>query len=179
MNASAPTVVLGLDGQEPTLDADAWTAPGSCLVGNIHLGPKASVWYGAVLRADNDTIRVGAGTNIQDGCVVHADPGFPVSLGSGVTVGHRAVLHGCTVEDDCLIGMGATVLNAAVIGTGSLLAAGTVVLEGMTVPPGSLVAGVPGKVRRAITDEEKARIRLAARNYTGNAARHRLALTRS
>lgn len=179
MNASAPTVVLGIDGQEPDLDADSWAAPGSCLIGRVRLAPQSSVWYGAVLRADNETIRVGTATNIQDGCVVHADPGFPATLGSGVTVGHRAVLHGCTVEDDCLIGMGAVVLNGAVIGAGSLLAAGTVVLEGTRIPPGSLVAGIPGKVRREITDEEKARIRLAASNYTGNAARHRAALTRS
>jgi carbonic anhydrase/acetyltransferase-like protein (isoleucine patch superfamily) len=179
MNASAPTVVLGIDGQQPDLDTDAWAAPGSCLIGGVYLASKASVWYGAVLRADNETIRVGTGTNIQDGCVLHADPGFPASLGTGVTVGHRAVLHGCTVENDCLIGMGAVVLNGAVIGAGSLLAAGTVVLEGATILPGSLVAGIPGKVRREVTDEEKTRIRLAASRYMDNATRHRLALNQS
>lgn len=179
MDAAAPTVVLGIDGHEPHLDATAWAAPGSCLIGRVHLASEASVWYGTVLRADNETIRVGAGTNIQDGCVLHADPGFPVTLGGGVTVGHRAVLHGCTVEDDCLIGMSAVVLNGAVIGAGSLLAAGTVVLEGTKIPPGSLVAGIPGKVKREITGEERSRIRFAAQNYTGNAARHRAALAQS
>lgn len=176
MDASTPKLVLGLDDWQPDMDDSAWAAPGSYLIGAVQLAADVSVWYGAVLRADNETIRVGAGSNIQDGCVVHADPGFPAVLGSGVTVGHRAVLHGCTVEDGCLIGMGAVVLNGAVIGGGSLLAAGTVVREGAKIPPGSLVAGVPGKVRREVTDEEKTRIRLAARRYVANADRHRTAL---
>lgn len=179
MDTSTPNLVLGLDDRQPHVDAAAWTAPGSYLIGAVHLAAQASVWYGAVLRADNETIRVGAGSNVQDGCVVHADPGFPATVGSRVTVGHRAVLHGCTVEDDCLIGMGAVVLNGAVIGAGSLLAAGTVLREGARIPPGSLVAGIPGTVRREVTDEETERIQLAADHYIDNARRHRAALAAS
>ena len=116
-----------------------------------------------MLRGDLDSITFGENSNFQDGCVAHTDPGFPVVVGSGVSVGHRAVLHGCTVEDDTLIGMGAVVLNGAVVGTGSLVAAGTVVLEGTVIPPNSLVAGVPGKVRRETTEDERAHIRANAR----------------
>jgi len=118
-----------------------------------------------VLRADTSTISIGEGSNLQDGVVVHADAGFPATVGSGVSVGHRAVLHGCTVQDDCLIGMGAVVLNGAVVGAGSMIAAGAVVLEGARVPPGSLVAGVPGKVRRKLTEEEQAGIVSNAQRY--------------
>jgi carbonic anhydrase/acetyltransferase-like protein (isoleucine patch superfamily) len=142
----------------------------------VRLGEGANVWYGAVLRGDSAEITIGANTNIQDGCVVHADPGFPTTLGAGVTVGHRAVVHGCTVEDDSLIGMGAVLLNGSVVGKGSLIAAGTVLLEGTEIPPGSLVAGTPGKVRRELTDEEKAKLLLSAQQYVDLASRHRQAL---
>jgi carbonic anhydrase/acetyltransferase-like protein (isoleucine patch superfamily) len=125
-----------------------------------------------VLRADGDAITVGAGSNVQDGCVVHADPGFPASIGDGVVVGHGAVVHGCTVEDGALIGMGSTVLNGARIGAGSLVAAGAVVLEGTQVPPGSLVAGVPAKVRRPLTQDEAAGIRAGAADYVARAKHH-------
>src|SRR5690606_39739016 len=117
------------DGRTPQVHAEAWVAPDATVIGAVELGPDASVFYASVLRADIETIRIGARSNIQDGCVVHADPGVPVSVGAGVSVGHRAVLHGCTVEDDCLIGMGAVVLNGARIGAGSLVAAGAVVPE--------------------------------------------------
>lgn len=159
----------------PSVAEGAFVAPGAIIVGNVALADGASVWYNAVLRAEQEPIRIGAGSNLQDNVSCHVDHGFPLTVGRGVSVGHGAVLHGCTVEDDVLVGMSATVLNGAVIGAGSLIAAGAVVLEGTVVPPGSLVAGVPGKVRRALTDDEVAGIRRNARNYLGHAARHRLA----
>ncbi|NNG88808.1 gamma carbonic anhydrase family protein [Streptomyces sp. NHF165] len=140
------------------------------------MAADTGLWYGAVLRGDADAITLGAGSNIQDNCTVHADAGFPAVIGSGVSVGHNAVLHGCTVEDDVLIGMGATVLNGARIGTGSLIAAQTLVPQGMEVPPGSLVAGVPGKVKRELTEEEQAAVRFNAAAYVDLAAQHREAL---
>lgn len=164
--------LLPLDGTGPDVADDAWVAPTAVLVGQVQLGSASSVWYGAVLRGDAATITVGARTNVQDGCVVHADPGFPASIGDGVVVGHGAVVHGCTVEDGCLVGMGSRVLNGARIGAGSLVAAGAVVLEGTQVPPGSLVAGVPAKVRRPLTDEETAGIRAGADHYVEQARRH-------
>ena len=152
-------------GHEPAVDADAWVAPTATLIGQVRVHPRASVFYGAVLRADRDLIELGEGSNLQDNVTVHGDPGRPTIVGRGVSVGHNAMLHGCTVEDDCLIGMSATVLNGAVIGRESMVAAGTVVLEGTVVPPRSLVAGVPGKVRRELTDDEVASIRLNAETY--------------
>ena len=166
---------LHVDGVSPSIDPTAWVASGACCIGSVRLGAEVSVWYTSVLRADSDAITVSARTNIQDGCVLHADPGFPVRVGSGVSVGHRAILHGCTVEDDCLIGMGAIVLNGAVIGAGSLIAAGAVILEGTVIPPGSLVAGVPGKIRRPTTPEEQASIHENARTYLKLATKARLA----
>ena len=156
----------------PVVDATAWLAAGAILAGRVSLGAHSSVWYNAVVRADGDAITVGEGSNVQDGAVLHADPGFPVSLGSGVTVGHLAVVHGATVEDDVLIGIHATVLNGARIGRESLIAAGSVVLEGTQIPPGSLVAGLPAKVRRELTDDERESIRSNARRYRSRAAQH-------
>lgn len=150
--------------RQPVVDPSAWIAPGAVLVGDVTLGPEASVWYTAVLRGDGDSITVGARSNVQDGCVFHADPGFPLVLGDGVSVGHRAVLHGCTVEDDVLVGMGAIVMNGARIGTGSVVGAGAVVSAGVQVPPRSLVLGLPAKVRREVTDDEHEGI---LRNATG------------
>lgn len=135
------------------------------LIGNVELEAEASVWYGSVIRGDGDLISIGERSNLQDGTIVHADPGRPVRLGRGVTVGHRAVLHGCTIADDVLIGMGAIVLNHAEIGTGSLIGAGALITEGMVVPPGSLVLGAPGRVRREITAEERSRIASNAETY--------------
>lgn len=172
MSAAREPLVLELDGTAPVVAADAYVAPGVTLVGDVRLESGASIWFGTVLRGDGDAIRIGAGTNIQDGCVGHADPGFPLLVGSNVSVGHRAVLHGCTVEDDVLVGMGAIVLNGARIGSGSLIAAGAVVLEGTDVPPGSLVAGVPGKVRRELGEQELERVRENARSYHRNRDRY-------
>ena len=157
----------------PSVPDSAWVAPNATLVGGVTLGERASVFYGAVLRADIDTITLGAGSNLQDNVTVHVDAGKPTTIGAGVSVGHAAVLHGCTIEDNCLIGMSATVLNDAVIGEGSLVAAGTVVLEGTVVPPGSLVAGVPGKVRRELTAEERERVRDNGVRYLQYSADHR------
>ena len=166
--------ILGLGGgRVPRLAATSWAAPGAVLVGDVVLGERASVWYGAVLRAESAAIRIGAGSNLQDGVVVHVDAGSDAVIGAGVSVGHNAVLHGCTLEDGVLVGMNATVLNGAVIGSGSLVAAGAVVLEGSVIPPGSLVAGVPAKVRRELTEEERAGIRTNAESYLALAELHR------
>jgi carbonic anhydrase/acetyltransferase-like protein (isoleucine patch superfamily) len=161
--------LLGYRGSVPDIAPDAFVAPGATVVGAARLGAAGSIWYGAVVRADGDRIDVGERSNVQDGCVLHADPGYPVDIGAGVSVGHGAVVHGCTVEDDVLIGMGAVLLNGARVGAGSIIAAGAVVLEGTTVPPASLVAGVPGKVRRELTEEEVDGNRGNARRYVARA----------
>ncbi len=161
------------DGRTPRVSDSAWVAPGAVLAGGVTLLDGASVWYNAVVRAEHEPIVIGAGSNLQDTVVCHVDRGFPLTVGSGVSVGHGAVLHGCTIEDDVLVGMSATVMNGAVVGAGSLLAAGTVVLEGAVIPPGSLVAGVPGKVRRELTAEEQAGIRANADAYLHHVAEHR------
>lgn len=165
-------MLLPFGGTEPEIADEAWVAPGATLIGAVRLLPRSSVWYTAVLRGDGDTITVGEGSNIQDGCVLHTDPGFPVLIGSGVSVGHRAVLHGCTVEDDVLIGMGAIVLNGTLIGRGSLVAAGAVVLGDVVIPPNSLVAGVPARVRRELTADEFETVRNNARAYEERTPQH-------
>jgi carbonic anhydrase/acetyltransferase-like protein (isoleucine patch superfamily) len=161
------------DRPAPDVAGFAWAAPGAHLIGAVTLHDRASVWYNAVLRADNEPIVIGERSNIQDNCSCHVDTGFPLTLGSGVSVGHNAVLHGCTVEDDVLIGMHATVMNGAVIGTGSLVAAGALVTEGTIVPPRSLVAGVPAKVRRELSENEVAGIRRNAEVYLAHLELHR------
>ncbi|HEV7951685.1 MAG TPA: gamma carbonic anhydrase family protein, partial [Glaciihabitans sp.] len=150
-----------------------FVAPTATLIGQVTLAADASVFYGAVLRADRDSISIGAGSNIQDNVTVHCDPGSPVVVGKLVSVGHAAVLHGCTVEDGCLIGMSATVLNRAVVGRESLIAAGSVVLEGTVIPPRSLVAGVPAKVRRSLTEDEVAHLAANAATYLQLSREHR------
>jgi carbonic anhydrase/acetyltransferase-like protein (isoleucine patch superfamily) len=167
---------IKLGDYEPQVDATAWVAPTATVIGRVRLGAQVGVWYGAVIRADVEDITVADGTNIQDGCVLHADPGFPLVVGSGVSVGHNAILHGCTVGDDVLVGMGATVLNGAVIGAGSLIAANALIPEGAQIPPGSLVAGVPGRVRRELGPAERDRIRLNATVYQHNVTHHRDAI---
>jgi carbonic anhydrase/acetyltransferase-like protein (isoleucine patch superfamily) len=149
----------------PDIDPSAYVAPTATLIGQVRVEADAVVMFGAVLRGDRDAIVLGRGSNLQDNVVVHCDPGSPAVIGAGVSVGHGAVVHGCTIGDDCLIGMNATVLNGAVIGAGSLVAGGAVVLEGTQVPARSLVAGVPAKVRRELGDEEVDRIRANAATY--------------
>lgn len=165
-------VVLAVDDREPSIDPSAFLAPGATVVGSVQLGPRVGIWYGAVLRADSEQITVGAETNLQDGVIVHSDPGLPAVLGERVTVGHGAVVHGAVVEDDCLIGMRATVLNGVRVGAGSLVAAGAVVTEGTEIPPGSLVAGVPAKVKRPLTDVERARVADGYQEYLAKAEQH-------
>jgi carbonic anhydrase/acetyltransferase-like protein (isoleucine patch superfamily) len=155
------------------VDQEAFVAPMSVVLGEVTLQPGASVWYGAVLRAECGPIVIGADSNVQDNCTLHVDPGFPVTVGERVSIGHNAVVHGATVEDDCLVGMGATILNGAVIGAGSLVAAQALVPQGMRVPPGSLVAGVPAKVKRELTSEEREGISLNGTLYVELAKGHR------
>ncbi len=147
-------LILSIRGRTPRLHAESWVAPNAAVIGDVSLAARASVWYGVTLRAEAEPIEIGFGTNIQDGVSIHVDPEFPVSIGAGVSVGHNAVLHGCVVEDDALIGMGAVILNGATIGQGALIAAGALVPQGMVVPPRSLVSGVPGRVRRDLSDAE-------------------------
>jgi carbonic anhydrase/acetyltransferase-like protein (isoleucine patch superfamily) len=173
MGAAGGARLVSYDGATPEVASDAFVAAGATLVGAVRLGAGASVWYSAVIRADGAPIVVGEDSNVQDGCVLHSDPDFPVTVGDRVTVGHRAVVHGCTVEDDSLVGMGAVLLNGVVLGAGSLVAAGSVLLEGMVVPPGSLVAGVPGTVKRPVSDSERGRMRSGASSYVTRARRYR------
>jgi carbonic anhydrase/acetyltransferase-like protein (isoleucine patch superfamily) len=159
--------------KSPEIDPSAFIARGAVVLGDVQIGRDASVWYGAVLRGDTDRIIVGDGTNLQDLVVVHADEGVPCVIGSRVTVGHRAILHGCTVGDDCLIGMGAILLNGVVVGAGSVVGAGALLTEGKQVPPGSLVVGAPGRVVRPLDEEARARLDQAWRHYVEQARRHR------
>ena len=146
-------------------DGDYWIAPDANVIGQVALASATSVWFGCTLRGDNEPIEVGQGTNIQENCVVHTDPGFPVKIGANCTIGHKAMIHGCTIGDGTLVGMGATVLNGAVIGEGCLIGAGALVTEGKVIPPGSLVMGMPGKVVRELDDETKAFNLGAAEKY--------------
>jgi carbonic anhydrase/acetyltransferase-like protein (isoleucine patch superfamily) len=157
----------------PVIAPSAWVHPAATVVGDVTLGADVSVWPGAVLRGDTDAIRVGAESNVQDGAVLHCDAGMPCIVGARVTIGHRAVVHGCTVEDGALIGIGAVVLNGAVIGAGSLVAAGAVVGEGKVVPPHSLVVGVPARVLRELTAEQRDRVGRGYRTYVDLKERHR------
>ncbi len=155
------------------IDPTVYIAPGAIVLGDVHLGAGSSVWYNAVLRGDTDRITIGERTNIQDLTMVHADPGVPCWVGNQVTVGHRVILHGCTVEDDCLIGMGAILLNRVHVGRGSIIGAGAVLLEGTVVPPGSLVVGLPARVIRPVDAAATEHIAHGWRHYVDQASRHR------
>jgi carbonic anhydrase/acetyltransferase-like protein (isoleucine patch superfamily) len=157
--------VRSLGDRAPQIDATAYIADSAQLIGDVVLGSGVSVWFNAVLRGDTERISVGAGSNVQDGAILHADPGFPCTVGTGVVTGHGAILHGCQIGDDCLIGMGAVVLNGAKIGPGSIVAAGAVVPEGKVFPPRSLIMGVPAKVVRAATTQDLEQIAAGARHY--------------
>jgi carbonic anhydrase/acetyltransferase-like protein (isoleucine patch superfamily) len=158
---------------DPRIDATAWIAPGALVMGDVRVGRDASLWYQTVARGDTEAIRVGDETNIQDLCMLHADPGFPCLIGNRVTVGHRSVLHGCAVDDGCTIGMGAVLLNGVKVGAGSVVGAGALLLEGTEVPPGSLVVGLPGKVVRQVDESTRARLDPIWRKYVELARRHR------
>lgn len=165
--------LLAIGDTRPDVAGDAFVAPGATVIGRVHLGSRSSVWYGCVLRGDTADIRIGDGSNVQDGAVVHADPGYPAVVGDGVTIGHRAVIHGCRVDDDVLVGMGAVLMNGAHVGRGSVIAAGAVVTQGTEIPEGSLVAGVPAKVVRAVGEAERQLISSGARHYVETAELHR------
>jgi carbonic anhydrase/acetyltransferase-like protein (isoleucine patch superfamily) len=161
-----------IGGLAPQLAEGAWAAPSAELIGDVRLGERASVWFGAVIRADNTPIVLGEETNFQDGAIGHSDPGAPLTIGARVTVGHQAILHGCTVSDDCLIGMGARVLNGAFLGPECLVGAGALITEGKRFGEGGLIVGSPARLVRPLTDEEKAALRLSASHYAEKAARY-------
>ena len=162
--------LYALAGQRPSLAAGSWAAPSADLIGDVRLGPRASVWFGAVIRADNTPIIIGEASNIQDGAVCHSDPGAPLLVGARVTVGHQAILHGCTIGDGTLIGMGARILNGAFVGTNCLVGAGALVTEGKTFEPGMLVVGAPARVARALSEEELQMLGVGALHYAEKAA---------
>jgi carbonic anhydrase/acetyltransferase-like protein (isoleucine patch superfamily) len=168
--------VYRLDDDVPQLSASAWVADNATVIGRVSLGDESSVWFGAVLRGDGEWITVGRGSNVQENSVLHTDEGFPLTLGDHVTVGHLAMLHGCSVGDGSLVGIQAVVLNGARIGRNSLVGAGALVTAGKAFPDGSLIVGSPAKVLRALTPEEIERLQWSARHYIDNARRHRLGL---
>jgi carbonic anhydrase/acetyltransferase-like protein (isoleucine patch superfamily) len=161
-----------IDGASPQLGPGAWTAPSADLIGDVRLGARASVWFGAVIRADNTPILIGEVSNIQDGAIGHSDPGLPLTIGARVTVGHQAILHGCTIADDCLIGMGARILNGAVLESECLVGAGALITEGKRFESGSLIVGSPARVVRQLTNEEKHALRVSATHYAEKAHRY-------
>jgi carbonic anhydrase/acetyltransferase-like protein (isoleucine patch superfamily) len=163
----------------PEVAPSAWVAPGAYVIGAVHLGEQSSVWYGAVLRGDTEPIRIGARTNVQDGCVLHADPGYPAIIGDDCVIGHNAIVHGCQIERGCLVGMGATILNGAKIGEGSIVAAGALVPENKEFPPHSLIVGMPAKAVREVTEEQAQSIAHGVSEYVERAASHRESLERS
>src|SRR3954468_14970375 len=160
----------------PQLAAGAWVAPSADLVGDVRLGARASVWFGAVLRGDNTPLILGDDTNFQDAAIGHSDPGIPLTIGARVTVGHQAILHGCTIADDCLIGMGARILNGAVIERECLVGAGALITEGKKFERGSLIVGSPARVVRKLTDPERQALRVSAAHYAEKATRYALGL---
>ncbi len=164
-------MIYELDGIAPQIGAGAWIAPTAVIIGDVVIAPGASVWWGAVLRGDTERITVGEGSNLQENAILHTDAGFPLVIGANCTIGHKAMLHGCVIEDASLIGMSATVLNGARIGTGSLVGAASLVTEGKQIPPGSLVMGAPARVVRALDQAAQARLLASAAHYRANAAR--------
>jgi carbonic anhydrase/acetyltransferase-like protein (isoleucine patch superfamily) len=161
-----------LDGLAPQLGPGSWAAPSADLIGDVRLGARVSVWFGAVLRGDNTPLILGEETNFQDGAVSHSDADAPLTIGARVTVGHQAILHGCMIEDDCLIGMGARVLNHARIASGSLVGAGALVTEGKSFEPGMLIVGSPARAVRPLSVEERAMLRMSAGHYAEKAAHY-------
>ncbi|WP_138514895.1 gamma carbonic anhydrase family protein [Rhodoferax bucti] len=165
-----------LDGVAPRVADGAWIADSAEVMGAVEIGADASIWFGAVVRGDTETIRIGAGSNIQDASVLHADIGKPLTIGENVTVGHQVMLHGCTIGDGSLIGIGAVVLNGARIGKGCLVGAGALVTEGKEFPDGSMILGSPAKAVRGLSEEQKQGLLASARHYIANAQRFRSGL---
>ena len=163
--------LFALDDVSPRLDDSVWIAPNASVIGDVSLAKNASVWFGVVIRCDNEPISIGANTNIQDNSVLHSDPGMPLSIGVGVTVGHKAMLHGCTVGDNSLIGIGATILNGAVIGKNCIIGAHALITEGKVIPDNSLVVGSPGRVMKTLGDAQVQMLKMSALHYVENAKR--------
>ena len=164
--------LYAIDDAAPQLGPGAWAAPSADLIGAVRLGARASIWFGAVLRADNTPILIGEDSNFQDGAIGHSDPGFPLTIGARVTVGHQAILHGCTIADDCLVGMGARILNGAALERECLVGAGALITEGKTFPAGTLIVGSPARVVRQLTEAERQALRVSAVHYAEKAARY-------
>jgi carbonic anhydrase/acetyltransferase-like protein (isoleucine patch superfamily) len=171
--------IYELDGLTPNVAASAWVADNAQVMGNVTLADDTSVWFGVTVRGDNDPVSVGAGTNIQDGSVLHTDVGYPITIGQNVTIGHMVMLHGCTIGDESLIGIGAIVLNGAKIGKNCLVGAGSLVTEGKVFPDGSMILGSPAKVVRQLSPEQIEGIRKSAQHYTDNARRYKTQLKRA
>ncbi|MCX2722295.1 gamma carbonic anhydrase family protein [Roseibium salinum] len=171
--------VFALDGRKPDFpeSGDYWIAPDAAVIGAVRLEDEASVWFGAVLRGDNELITIGARSNVQDGSVFHTDMGFPLTIGADCTIGHRAILHGCTVGNNTLVGMGATILNGAVIGSNCIIGANALIAEGKEIPDNSLVVGVPGKIVRTLPEQAGEDIRKSAQGYVRNWRRFKAGLT--
>lgn len=170
--------VYRFESEVPRLAASAWVAPGAHVIGRVELSEGCSIWFGAILRGDNEPIRLGIDSNIQENAVLHTDPGHPLVIGESVTVGHQAMLHGCTIGDGSLIGIQSVILNGARIGRECLIGAGALITEGKEIPDRSLVIGSPGKVVRTLTDEEVARLKASAASYRERAARFKAGLIR-
>lgn len=166
-------MIYRLDGIAPRIADSAWIAPGAHVIGDVILEEDSSVWFGASLRGDNEPISLGRGSNIQENSVLHTDPGCPLTIGAACTIGHKAMLHGCTIGEGSLVGMGATILNRAVIGVGCLIGAGALITEGKEIPDGSLVMGAPGKIVRTLDAEAREALIASARGYVANAQRFR------
>ncbi len=166
-------MIYALDGIAPQIDPSAWVAPDANLIGRVVLEAESSVWFGVTMRGDNEEIRVGRGSNVQENCVLHTDMGYPLVIGPDCTIGHKAMLHGCIIGEGTLIGMGATILNGAKIGRGCLIGAGALVTEGKEIPDGSLVMGAPGRVVRELDAAARERLLLSASGYRANARRFR------
>ncbi len=160
-----------LDGISPSLDASVWIAPNASVIGDVHIGKNASIWFGVVIRCDNEPIHIGDMTNIQDNSVLHSDMGFPLKIGKGITIGHKAMLHGCTIGDNSLIGIGATILNGAVIGKNCIIGAHALVTEGKHIPDNSLVVGAPARVMKTIGEAQVKFLEGSAHHYAENARR--------
>jgi carbonic anhydrase/acetyltransferase-like protein (isoleucine patch superfamily) len=166
-------MIRAVSGKSPRVDAQAWVADTAAVVGDVVLGARASIWYGAVVRGDVESVSIGQDSNVQDNSVIHVDSsGFATRVGDGVTVGHRVILHGCTIGDGALVGMGAIVMNGAEVGAGAMVAAGALVPPGLKIAPGMLAVGAPARVKRPLTDEEKALLRESAAHYVALAREH-------
>lgn len=168
--------LYAIDDLRPVVADSAWIAPDANVIGHVVLDERSSVWFGVTIRGDNEQIRVGEGSNVQENCVFHTDPGCPLIIGKNCTIGHKVMLHGCEIGDNSLIGMGATVLNGAKIGKNCLIGAGALITEGKEIPDGSLVMGAPGKVVRQLDDAAIAALEASARHYQDNAQRFRAGL---